>query len=175
MIRAAVVAALVAGGAAAQPAPDYGIADGQCRAHETGPAAMVTVTGLKDRTGLLRLELYSPVEGEFGGDDRDLVQNGKVFRRAVTSVPATGAVELCIRAPRAGRWSLLLIHARAGTKKFDKFRDGAGFGGNPRVGLGKPKAEAVAVTIGSGPTPISIRMNYLHGILNFGPIKDPVT
>ena len=166
---------LAAAPAAAAPLPDYGIAEGQCRPHETGPAVVATVTGLKDRHGRLRLELYAPVEGEFGGDDRDLVNAGKVFRRVVLAVPAGGPVEMCIRAPRAGEWALILIHERSGKKKFDPFNDGAGFSGNPRVGKKKPPVEAARIAIGPGLTPITIRMNYYHGFLQFGPIKDPVT
>ncbi|MBV8973426.1 MAG: DUF2141 domain-containing protein [Sphingomonadaceae bacterium] len=170
------IAALIAAAvAAATPTPDYGIAEGQCRPHETGPAAVVTVEGLRDRTGKLRLELYSPVDGEFGGDDRDLVRDGKVFRRAVMPIPASGPVEMCIRAPHAGEWALILIHERAGRKKFDPFMDGAGFSGNPRVGKKKPPAAEARIEIGRGPTPTAIRLNYLHGLFQFGPIKDPVT
>jgi uncharacterized protein (DUF2141 family) len=157
---------------AAAPVPDYGIAEGQCRPHEAGPAIIATATGLKDRKGTLRLELYAPVEGEFLGDDRDLVRDGKVFRRSVLTVPASGPVELCIRAPKAGDWALALIHDRAGSKKFKLSSDGIGFSGNPHLGLSKPKAEVAQITIGPGVTHISIRLNYRHGLLSFGPIDE---
>ena len=157
---------------AAAPVPDYGIAEGQCRPNEKGPAIVATATGLKDRTGTLRLELYAPIEGEFLGDDRDLVRDGKVFRRTVLPVPAAGPAELCIRAPHAGEWALALIHDRAGSKKFKLSSDGIGFSGNPHLGLSKPKAEAATVAIGPGVTKISIRLNYRHGLLSFGPLDD---
>ncbi len=169
---ALLIAAAVAGAMPEAPVPDYGIAEGQCRAHEPGPAVLVMAEGLKDRTGTLRLELYSPVEGEFLADDRDLVRDGKVFRRAVAPVPAAGPVELCVRAPHAGHWALALIHDRAGAKKFKLSSDGIGFSANPRLGLSKPKAEAAEIAIGGGVTKIAIRLNYRRGLLSFGPIDE---
>ncbi len=156
----------------AAPVPDYGIADGMCRAHEKGPALLVTAAGLKDRTGKLRLELYAPNDTEFLADDRDLVRDGKVFRRAVLDVPATGPVELCVRAPHSGTWSVALIHDRAGAKKFKLSSDGIGFGGNPHLGLSKPHADVSEVEVGPGVTHASIRLNYRHGLFSFGPIED---
>jgi len=173
MIALFVAAALAAGTAWPEaPVPDYGIAEGMCRPHERGPALLVTAAGLKDRTGKLRLELYAPNDAEFLDDDRELVRDGKVFRRAVIEVPATGPVELCVRAPHAGAWSVALIHDRANAKKFKLSSDGIGFGGNPRLGLSKPKADVSKVEVGSGVTRASIRLNYRRGLFSFGPLED---
>ena len=46
-----------------------------------------------------------------------------------------------------------------------------GFGGNPKLGMGKPKAAAATMIVGSGPTRGRIIMNYRRGLLSFGPIK----
>ena len=151
--------------------PDYGIAEGQCRANERGPAIIATATGLKIARDAAPRAVRAG-RGEWLGDDRDLVRDGKVFRRAVLTVPANGPVELCVRAPRAGEWSLALIHDRAGAKKFKLSTDGIGFSNNPRLGLAKPKAEAAEVAIGPGITRISIRLNYRRGLLSFGPIDE---
>ena len=171
-LAAAALNAAAAQGWPAAPVPDYGIAEGQCRPNEKGPAIIATATGLKDRRGTLRLELYAAVEGEFLADDRDLVRDGKVFRRTVMAVPASGPVELCIRAPKAGDWALALIHDRAGSKKFKLSSDGIGFSGNPHLGLTKPHADAATIAIGPGLTRISIRLNYRRGLLSFGPLDD---
>lgn len=169
MIPFIFVAAVAA--AVAAPVFDYGIVEGQCRANERGPAVIATAIGLKDRKGTLRLELYSAVDGEWLADDRDLVRDGKVFRRSVLTVPASGSVELCVRAPHAGDWSLALIHDRAGAKKFKLSTDGIGFSRNPRLGLSQPKAEAAEITIGPGITRTNVVMNYRRGLLMFfGPI-----
>ena len=168
LIAAAVIAGTVAGG----PVPDYGVAEGQCRVHEHGPALMVTALGLKDRTGSLRLELFPPTDPEFLKDDRDLVAAGKVFRRAVLAVPHEGPVELCVRAPTAGKWSVSLVHQRSEGKKFRLSSDGIGFAGNPRLGLSKPDADEAEVEVGPGVTRTAIRLNYRRGLISFGPLKD---
>jgi uncharacterized protein (DUF2141 family) len=171
----AVLAAAILASATAMPeapVPDYGIAEGMCRPHEKGPALLVTAAGLKDRTGKLRVELYAPNDAEFLADDRDLVRDGKVFRRTVIDVPAAGAVELCVRAPHTGTWSVALIHDRAGAKKFRLSSDGIGFGGNPHLGLSKPHAEVSEIDVGPGVTRSAIRLNYRHGLFSFGPIED---
>ncbi len=172
MIRPAVIALLLAAPAAAQPVPDYGIVEGQCRAHESGPAIIATAVGPKDRRGTMRLELYAPVDGEFLSDDRDLVAAGKVFRRAVIPVPATGPIELCVRIPHAGEWALALIHDRAGTKKFKLSSDGIGFSDNPHLGLAKPKPEVAKIAAGPGITRLNIILNYRRGLFLFGPLGE---
>lgn len=173
MIVVALAAALAAANPLpSAPVPDYGIVEGQCHPHEAGPSIVVTAVGLKDRTGTMRLELYAPVDGEFLGDDRDLVRDGKVFRRTLLAVPASGPVDLCIRAPRPGEWALALIHDRTGSKKFKLSSDGIGFSGNPRLGLSKPKADVATIAVGPGVNRISIRLNYRHGLLSFGPLDD---
>lgn len=169
---ALLAAALVAIAAAPSPVPDYGVAEGQCRVHEHGPALLVTVLGLKDRSGSLRLELFPATDPEFLKDDRDLVASGKVFRRAVLPVPPEGPVELCVRAPHAGIWSISLVHVRSGGKKFKLSSDGIGFAGNPHLGLSKPHAEEAEVDIGAGVTKTSIRLNYRRGLFSFGPLED---
>ena len=80
--------------------------DGACT-HGAGPKLYVNVTGLKDRGGRLKLELYPANEADFLKDDRDLKKEGKPFRRVWASTPASGTVTLCIRAPSEGQWALL--------------------------------------------------------------------
>jgi len=181
LLAAAMLAATLATGAPSSksaepwpeaPVPDYGIADGECRKNERGPAIVATAVGLKDRSGTLRLELYSAVDGEWLDDDRELVRDGKVFRRAVMPVPATGPVELCVRAPHAGQWALALVHDRAGSKKFKLSTDGIGFSANPHLGFAKPRAQSAAIAAGAGLTRIAVRLNYRKGLLSFGPLDD---
>lgn len=150
--------------------PDLGKAEGRCRTPEHGPSFLVSVEGLKDRRGLLKVEVYPDNDDDFLADDNKLIAAGKVFRRVEVPTPATGAVEVCIRVPRAGRYAVSVLHDRDGNRKFGLSSDGIGFAGNPRLGWSKPHADTASANARSGPTPITIVMNYRHGLLSFGPI-----
>jgi uncharacterized protein (DUF2141 family) len=151
--------------------PDLGKAEGQCRTGENGPAFLVDVAGLKDRKGRLKLELYPANDKDFLADDNILVAAGKTFRRIEVAVPASGQVELCIRAPTAGTYALSLLHDRDADRKFALSVDGIGFAGNPKLGLSKPASASASARVGMGPTRISIRLNYRHGLFAFGPLE----
>ncbi len=151
--------------------PDLGKAEARCRPNEGGPAVLVLVTGLKDRTGLLKAELYPANEQDFLADDNILVMAGKAFRRVEMPLPPSGPVQLCLRVPAAGRYALIVLHDRDSNRKFGLSSDGVGFSGNPRIGLSKPKADQVAFFAGPGLTTQTVRMNYRHGLFGFGPVK----
>lgn len=144
--------------------PDLGIAAGRCRTPETGPAFQVDVIGLKDRAGRLKLELYPASDPDFLADDNVLVMAGKPFARVDVATPPDGAVQLCIRAPRAGRYALSLLHDRNADHKFELSIDGIGFSNNPRLGWSKPDADRVAMDVGDTPRHIAIVLNYRHGL-----------
>lgn len=133
---------------------------------------LVQVIGLKDRKGHLKLELYPDNDRDFLADDNILVQQGKTFRRVETSIPPAGPVEMCIRVPHPGAYSLMLLHDRDMNRKFNISHDGVGFAGNPKLGWSKPKAAAARVMAGEGLTALRIRLNYRHGLLSFGPIQE---
>lgn len=80
----------------------------------SSPSVRVNITGLKDRSGRLKLELYPATEDDFLKDDTKLKNEGKFFARLWTQTPQAGAVSLCIRAPRPGRYALLFTHDRDG-------------------------------------------------------------
>lgn len=166
------LAALLLAQASLQSTPDLGKAAARCRSPETGPAFLVTVTGLKDRRGLLKLEVYPDNDQDFLADDNRLIAAGKVFRRVEVLTPPSGPVQLCIRVPHAGRYAVSLLHDRDGNHKFGLSTDGVGFAGNPKLGWSKPRAAQASAAAGSGPTPITIVMNYRHGLFSFRPIKD---
>lgn len=167
-MRFAALPLLVA--AAAPPHADVGKAEGRCRLNEAGPALMVRVEGLKDRHGNLKLEVYPANDRDFLADDFTLVSAGKVFRRVEAPVSASSRVELCIRVPGPGTYSVSLLHDRDGDRKFDWPNDGIGFAGNPKLGFSKPKAAAAAVTAGAGLTHLTIVLNYHHG-LGMAPLR----
>jgi uncharacterized protein (DUF2141 family) len=170
MVIPALLLMLTAGSVPVRSTPDLGVAEGRCRAGEAGPAVLITALGLKDRAGTLRAELYPPDQADFLADDNVLVAAGKTFRRVVMPVPRTGPVRICIRVPAAGSYALALTHDRDGRPKFDFWRDGIGFAGNPRLGLRAPPAASARVVAGAGVTQTSIILNYRHGVFGFRPL-----
>ncbi len=144
--------------------PDLGVAAGRCRPSEAGAAFLVDVIGLKDRAGRLKLELYPANDDDFLADDNVLVTAGKAFARVDVPTPSDGAVQLCIRAPHAGRYALSLLHDRNADRKFELSIDGIGFSNNPKLGWSKPDAARVAVDVGDAPKHIAIVINYRHGL-----------
>lgn len=136
-----------------------------------GPAIQVEITGLKDRTGRLKLELYPATEEDFLKDDRDLVKEGKTFRRIwVESVPVSGPVVMCIRVPGPGNYAVLFTHDRDHKNKFNFWSDGAGFVSNQRLGRSRPKLHQAMIHVGNGVTNAHIRAQYLRGLGGFGPL-----
>jgi uncharacterized protein (DUF2141 family) len=165
-----IVAAMLLASQVLASNPTLGTAEGRCRPEESGPAFLVTVVGLKDRRGSLKLELYPANDADFLADDNILVAAGKPFRRVEMPVPQTGPVQLCIRAPSAGTFALSVLHDRVGSRKFNLSADGVGFGGNPALGFSKPKAATASVDAGPHPTSTRIVLNYRRGLFSFGPI-----
>ncbi len=161
-------------GALAQPAiatlpPIVGSDAEACRSGSSAPAILVVPEGLRDRKGVLRVELYPDDDDGFLQDDKILIEAGRVFRRVDVPVPASGSVSLCIRAPHPGRYSLLLLHDRDANRKFGAFVDGAGFPGNPRLRLRRPRVTQALITVGNGVVVAPIVLNYWRG-LGFRPI-----
>ena len=147
-----------------QSSPDLGKVGATCRNGEAGPAFLVQAEGLRDRTGLLKLELYPATDKDFLADDNILIAAGKPFRRIEMRIPPTGPVVLCIRAPARGRYALSLLHDRDGNHRFNISTDGVGFAGNPKLGWSKPRAMTASAVAGAGVTRLAITLNYRHGL-----------
>jgi uncharacterized protein (DUF2141 family) len=157
------MAAIVLMAVAIASTPKLGVAEGACRQREPGPAILVSVAGLKDRAGMLRLELYPDDDAGFLADDNQLIKAGKTFARADLPVAPAGPVSLCIRVPQPGRYALSLLHDRDANLKFGMLSDGIGFPGNPRLGWSKPRAAEASIVAGPGITHTTIVLNYRHG------------
>lgn len=143
--------------------------EGSC-ALVSGPMVRVNITGLKDRSGRLKLELYPDNETDFLRDDTSLKQENKQFRRVWAQIPASGPVAICIRAPSAGVWALLVTHDRDGRNKFNFWQDGAGFAGSGKLGRSRPKLRQALIRVPESGGQIGVRMQYLKGLGGFGPL-----
>jgi uncharacterized protein (DUF2141 family) len=137
----------------------------------SAPAIRVEVEGLRDRRGELKLELYPANEHDWLRDDRDLVREGKLFRRVRVPTPQQGPVALCIRVPGPGRYGLFFTHNRDGKNKFSFWADGAGLPANAKIGRARPKLAQGIVEVGAGTAGVTIRAQYLRGLSGFGPAR----
>lgn len=162
----------VAAAQAVDSGPELGKAEGRCRPGEQGPAFLVTVDGLKDRKGNLKLEVYPSNDDDFLQDDNILINAGKTFRRVEVPVPASGTPELCVRVPGPGAYSLTVLHDRDSNRKLGLTVDGVGLSANPKLGLSKPKAAKTRIMAGAGLTRTRIVMNYRRGLFSFGPLHN---
>ncbi|HVF95547.1 MAG TPA: DUF2141 domain-containing protein [Sphingomonas sp.] len=172
IIVTAIASILLAGSALAAPARGQVLGqDAAACVGGGGPAILATLSGLKDRKGVLKLELYPANEADFLAPDIKLNAAGKVFRRVRVAIPAAGSVDICIRVPRAGRYALLAVHDRDGKNKFNFFSDGAGFPGAAKLGMSRPKVGQAIIDAGGGVTTTGIRLQYLRGLGGFGPLK----
>ncbi|MFZ5610085.1 MAG: DUF2141 domain-containing protein [Pseudomonadota bacterium] len=115
--------------------------------------ALVTVTGFKDRKGILRVELYSDKAEEF---------IARHLARIDIPTPM-GAARICMPLPGPGRYAMVVLHDRNQNGRLNVFSDGYGFSHNPRLGYGKPSIEKVLFEAPPGATAMTIILNYFHG------------
>ena len=163
---------LLAAGPTLKSSPDLGKAEGRCRPGESGPALLVEATGMKDRSGQMKLEVYPGNDEDFLADDNVLVAAGKTFRRVEVPTPQAGPVVLCVRLPGPGLYAVSLLHDRNSDRRFQWTVDGIGFSANPKLGWSKPKAGSSRVAVnGGGVSKISVVMNYKNG-LGVAPLKN---
>lgn len=141
----------------------FGLPDA-CAPGASAPAALVTVEGFKDRAGQLRIAIYRATDSEF-------LASGRYVQRLDTPMTAAGSMTVCAPVPAAGDYVVVALHDRDRNGKLGPFRDGAGFSRNPKLGLSKPRIDAVRIRL-DGVTPMSIRLNYLQG-LRPAPVKSP--
>lgn len=172
MAAAAALAVLALTAPPARAAQIVGTDAGACEVGQ-GPAIEAVITGLKDRKGRLKLELYPANDRDFLRDDRDLINEGKFFRRVWANTPADGQVAVCIKAPQPGRYALFFTHDRDGKNKFNFWVDGAGLPSNGKIGMSRPKLAFAVVNVGGGVTTVTIQAQYLRGLNGFGPAKQP--
>lgn len=156
---AAIVAALwsLAATPLAAQAPVLGSDAAACQPGGAGHAALVRVTGFKDRVGNLRLQYYSD-------DPKTFLASGAYIRRQEMPMTAAGDMVICITVPTPGRYAFVVLHDRDKDGRLSIWTDGVGFSNNPKLALAKPKIEKLLHSVGPGVTPMAIVMNYRRGL-----------
>lgn len=129
-----------------------------CQAAGNDAAAVdLTISGFKDRTGRLRVQLYSDQPDEF-------LEKGAKLKRIDIPVTASGPMSVCVALPAPGTYAIAVLHDRNANHKLDVLNDGVGFSGNPRLALAKPKYQSVAFTVPRGVTRMNVVLNYRQGL-----------
>jgi uncharacterized protein (DUF2141 family) len=124
------------------------------------PAMLVRVIGLKNRKGMLRVQLY-------GGAPERFLEKGTWIERIDAKLPSEGPVEVCLPV-KPGTYAVSVRHDINGSGKSD-MSDGGGLSGNPRVSLfdiafkRKPSPAKISIAVGDDVRTVPIIMNYVQG------------
>lgn len=121
-----------------------------------GPAVLVSVRGVKESVGKVRVQSY-PATGSAW------LAKGRWLHR-LESRASAGTMNFCVPVPSEGRYGIAVRHDRNGNGKTDISSDGGGFSNNPSINilnLGKPSVGKVAFQAGPGVTQITINLKYM--------------
>jgi uncharacterized protein (DUF2141 family) len=144
----------------ASPAGASAAVAGDAAACASGESALlVRVSGFKEASGTIRVRLY---------EESGWLKRGRSLSKI--RVPVTSSMmDLCVRVPRPGRYSVVLHHDLNGNRERDR-SDGAGVSRNPKLSLiGRPSFGGTAVDV-RGVTRLGIQMMYVRG-LSFAPAR----
>lgn len=135
-------------------------------------AARGEIVGLKDRTGRLLIELFAASDDSFLKGDTSSQEHPTALRRLWITPPATGPVLVCLPAPAAGRYALLVTHDRDGKPKFGVSKDGLALAGNTHLGRHRPQLAETLINVDAGGLPMLLQMQYLKGLAGFAPAAE---
>ena len=122
----------------------------------TGPALLVTLTGVKASSGKIRVQTYRATKGEW-------MEKGKWLSRIEVAAKA-GSMSFCLPVPEAGTYGVAVRHDVNGNGKTDFSDDGGGMSNDPSINifnLGKPSYTKVGVAVRNEVKSIRITMKYL--------------
>ncbi len=121
-----------------------------------GPAILVSVRGVKEAAGRIRVQSYAATSGAW-------LAKGRWLHRIETRANS-GSMSFCVPVPSEGRYGIAVRHDRNGNGQTDISKDGGGFSNNPSINilnLGKPSVSKVAFQAGPGVTRITINLKYM--------------
>ena len=122
----------------------------------SGPAMLVTVTGVKASTGKIRVQSYRANASEW-------MAKGRWINR-IEAPARAGTMTFCVPLPAAGNYGIAIRHDVNGNGSTDLTKDGGGISNNPSINifnLGKPKYSKAAVPVGQEVKSIFIDMRYM--------------
>ena len=126
----------------------------QC-APGAGPSVRVTIRGVKNSEGMIRVQSYR-------GTKADWLEKGKWINRI--EMPARkGTMTFCLPVPGPGAYAVAARHDTNGNGKTDISQDGGAMSNNPSINifnLGKPGIDKTRITVDEGVKRLSITMLY---------------
>lgn len=120
-----------------------------------GPSVKVTITGIKQSSGKIRVQSYN-------GTKADWLEKGKWLSR-IEAPAKSGSMTFCIPVPSSGTYGIAVRHDVNGNGKTDIREDGGAMSNNPSINifnLGKPSYQKTAFNVGSGVKSITVAMKY---------------
>lgn len=161
MAATAIAAMTIATPAAAEGSgPILGQYAARCAAGAE-PSILVTIVGLKNRAGNLRVRT-------FGGATSTWFDKKKWITRVEVPTPAHGPIRICLPVAAPGTYAVDMRHDINSNDETDR-SDGGGASGDPKVTLldfvfgRKPSPKITAVAVGQGVTEITVTAMYLSG------------
>lgn len=121
-----------------------------------GPAVLVSVRGVKETAGKIRVQSYPANSSAW-------LAKGRWLHR-IESRANAGSMSFCVPVPAEGKYGIAVRHDRNANGKTDISQDGGGFSNNPSISilnLGKPSVTKVAFQAGPGVTKITINLKYM--------------
>ena len=120
-----------------------------------GSAVMVSINGIKESKGTIRIQSYRATK-------QDWLESGRWIYRMEAPAKA-GTMRFCMPLPKPGHYGIAVRHDVNGNGKTDIFSDGGAMSNNPSINifnLGKPSYKNVGFDVGNGVENISITMRY---------------
>ena len=121
-----------------------------------GPAVRVTVNGVKNSSGRVRVQSYR-------GTEADWLEKGRWINR-IEAPARAGQMTFCVPVPASGTYGIAVRHDMNGNGKTDLSKDGGGMSNNPSINifnLGKPSYKKTAFSVQNGVKSIAIEMKYM--------------
>jgi uncharacterized protein (DUF2141 family) len=127
----------------------------KCAPGASGPAIKVTINGIKESSGRIRVQSYN-------GTKTDWLESGRWLAR-IEAPARSGSMTFCVPVASSGAYGIAVRHDINGNGKTDLREDGGAMSNNPSINifnLGKPSYKKTAFNVGNGVTAITINMKY---------------
>lgn len=120
-----------------------------------GPAMHLRLSDVKSNKGNIRVALYNMSDDEF------LEDGARIARIDVGA--EEGEMEVCLPLPRAGAFSMAILHDEDADGRLDVFSEGYGFPNDPRLFFSPPDAEEASFSVKDGETvELPVTMKYVY-------------